>query len=361
MNGESTFSPDYRAARARFRAAASARGFRLETHPIDRDADLTVDVAIGGDDDPSRLVVISSGLHGVEGFLGSAIQAAILESDPGDWPLPSGSGMVMLHGLDPFGFDRIRRVDSENIDLNRNFLLDGDPFAGSPSTYREIDWLLNPRRPPRRFDLFTIESLPSILRHGKDELKRAIAGGQYDFPLGLFFGGHGPSKTRLLLEEQMPRWIGSAEHVIHLDVHTGLGPRGNLALLLEDTVVPDRVRWLSDRFGEERVEWSGEGIAYPTRGGLGTWCQATFADRTYDFLCAEFGTDPGVRVLAALRAENQAYHWGRPETHSTRRARRRLLEVFAPSDLAWRASTLAQGVELVQRAREVCFRPAVVA
>jgi Protein of unknown function (DUF2817) len=361
MHGASSFSPDYRAARARFRAAASAHGFRLESLAIDPDDDLTVDVAIGGDDDPARLVVVSSGLHGVEGFLGSAIQAAILEGNPVDWPLPAGSGLILLHALDPFGFDRLRRVDAANIDLNRNFLPEGEPFAGSPPTYREIDWLLNPRRPPWRFDIFTLESLPSVVRHGKEALKRAIAGGQYDFPLGLFFGGHGPSPTRRLLEAEMPRWIGSAEHVIHLDVHTGLGPSGNLALLLEDTVTADRVRWLSDRFGEDRVEWWGEGIAYPTRGGLGTWCQLTFADRTYDFLCAEFGTYPGPKVLAALRAENQAHHWGWPGMSSTLRAKQRLREAFAPSDPSWRSTTLNQGLHLVRRAMEVCFRPAVVA
>jgi hypothetical protein len=361
MSGEPAFSPDYRAARARFLAAASARGFRLETHPIDGDDDLTIDVALGGDDDPSRLVVVSSGLHGVEGFLGSAIQAAILEDDPEAWRLPPGSGLILLHSLDPFGFDRIRRVDPANVDLNRNFLLEGEPFTGSSPTYQEIDWLLNPRRPPRRFDLLTIESLPAVLRHGKEALKRAIAGGQYDFPLGLFFGGHGPSPTRLLLEAEMPRWIGSTEQIIHLDFHTGLGTWGNLALLLEETVTPERYRWLADRFGEACVEWWGEGIAYPTRGGLGTWCQSTFADRTYDFLCAEFGTYSGSRVLAALRAENQAHHWGEPDSPSTRRAKSRLLEAFAPADPAWRSSTLAQGLKLVRRAFEVCFRPAVVA
>jgi hypothetical protein len=358
MNGESTFSPDYRAARARFRAGARVRGARLEAHPIDGDPDLTVDVAILGDEDPARLVVVSSGLHGVEGFLGSAIQSAILEAD---WPLPPGSGLLLLHALDPFGFDRLRRVDRANIDLNRNFLLDGERFSGSPPTYREIDWLLNPKYPPRRFDFLTLRSLPTVLRHGREELKRAIAGGQFDFPLGLFFGGHGPSSTRRLLEAEMPRWVGSAEHILHLDVHTGLGLRGNLALLLEDTVSPDRFRWLADRFGEGRVEWPGEGISYPTRGGLGTWCQSTFADRTYDFLCAEFGTDPGGKVVAALRAENQAHHWGRPDDRSTRRARRRLRETFAPSDPAWRSTTLVEGLQLVRRASEVCFRPAVVA
>ena len=361
MSGHPAFSPDYRAARARFRAAATARGFRLESHPIDPASDLTVDIAFGGDEEPSRLVVISSGLHGVEGFLGSAIQTAILEDEPGFWRLPPDTGLLLLHALNPFGFDRVRRWDSSNVDLNRNFVLDGAKFAGCSPTYREIDWLLNPRRPPGPIDLLTLESLPAVLRHGKAKLKRAIAEGQYEFPRGLFFGGHGPSPTRRLLDCQMPRWIGSAERVVHLDVHTGLGRRGDLALLLEDTVTLERFHWLSARFDENTVEWWGDGIAYPTRGGLGTWCQSTFADRTYDFLCAEFGTYDPTAVLAALRAENQAYQWGRPDSASTRRASRRLLEAFTPADPVWREVTLARGLRLVRRAFEVCSRPAVAA
>ncbi len=361
MIGADAFSPDYPTARARFRSAAQARGFRLETHPIGEDEDLTIDVAIGGEEHPGRLVVVSSGLHGVEGFLGSAIQTAILEAGPDDWPLPGGSGLLLLHALDPFGFERLRRCDPGNVDLNRNFLLDGESYSGSPPLYREIDRLLNPRTPPGRIDLLAIESIPPILRHGKDELKRAIAGGQYEFPLGLFFGGHGPSPTRRLLEEQLPRWVGEADYVLHLDVHTGLGRWAHLALLLEDCVTPDRARWLADRFGTDRVEWSGEGIAYPTRGGLGSWCQATFADRAYDFLCAEFGTYSGTRVLAALRAENRSYHWGRPDDPATRRAKLNLREAFAPADPGWRSATLAQGLATVRRAFEVCFDTTVVA
>jgi hypothetical protein len=167
MNADHAFSPDYHTARARFRAAATARGLRPEALAIDIDADLTVDVVRLGDDDPSRMVVVSSGLHGVEGFLGSAIQLAILEDEPGAWRIPTGSGLLLIHALDPFGFDRLRRVDAANVDLNRNFLLEGEEFAGSPPTYREVDRLLNPMRPPGRFDLFAIESLPAVLRHGK--------------------------------------------------------------------------------------------------------------------------------------------------------------------------------------------------
>jgi hypothetical protein len=355
MTGADAFSTDYHSARARFRAAASGRGFRLESHPVN-DPDLTIDVAIGGSERPSRLVVVSSGLHGVEGFLGSAIQTALLEDRRDTWPVPPGAGLVLLHALDPYGFARIRRSDASNVDLNRNFLLDGDAFSGCPPTYRAVDRLLNPRRPPGRLDLLRIESIPAIARHGLAELRRAIAGGQYEFPLGLFFGGHGPSPIRRLLEVLMPRWVGEADRVLHLDIHTGLGRWGRLALLLEDSVARDRARWLAGRFRPTPVDWPGDGISYPTRGGLGTWCQATFADRAYDFLCAEFGTYPGTAVLAALRAENRAHHWGDPESPTSREARLRLRETFAPANAGWRSATVAAGLAAIQRGFEVGFR-----
>lgn len=361
MPGDAAFSPDYESARARFRASAAHRGFRLESHPIGEGDDLTVDVAMGGDEDPSRLVVVSSGLHGVEGFLGSAIQVAMLEGGPGSWPMPPGSGLLLLHALDPFGFARLRRADSGNVDLNRNFLLDGEAYSGSSPIYPEVDIVLNPRRPPGWPDLFALESIPAIVRHGQARLKRAIAGGQYDFPLGLFFGGHGPSPARVLLETHLPRWIGRADHVVHLDIHTGLGRWGELALLLEDSVPPDRGRWLADRFGRDRVERSDGGVSYPTRGGLGTWCEARFADRRYDFLCAEFGTHRGIKVLAALRAENRAHHWGDPGSSSTGRAKRGIVEAFAPADPVWRATTVDRGLAAIRRAFEVCFAPATLA
>ncbi|MBV8676351.1 MAG: DUF2817 domain-containing protein, partial [Planctomycetaceae bacterium] len=74
------FSPDYLAARSRFRAAASALGLRLESYTIGAAGpsgeDLMIDVTLGGVEGASRVVVVSSGLHGVEGFFGSAVQVA---------------------------------------------------------------------------------------------------------------------------------------------------------------------------------------------------------------------------------------------------------------------------------------------
>ena len=86
------------------------------------------------------------------------------------------------------------------------------------------------------------------------------------------------------------------------------------------------------------------------RGDLITWCcREIFAGRDYDGIAAEFGTCDPISVLSALRAENQAHHWGTPDSSSTRRAKTCLREVFAPESPAWRAETVAQGVDVVQR------------
>src|SRR5438270_4984345 len=132
MDGAAYFSPDYRMARARFRAAAAARSAAGDAFPIAASSDLTIDAAAIGSDQPRRLVLVTSGLHGVEGFFGSAVQLALLDDALASWQPPAGATIVLLHALCPFGFDQIRRTNEDNIDLNRNFLKAGQSYSGSP-------------------------------------------------------------------------------------------------------------------------------------------------------------------------------------------------------------------------------------
>jgi len=67
-------------ARDRFCTAAKGANCTLESFQIDhRGSDgqvLTIDVARLGATQPEKIVVVSSALHGVEGFFGSAVQLA---------------------------------------------------------------------------------------------------------------------------------------------------------------------------------------------------------------------------------------------------------------------------------------------
>ena len=363
MSDASAFSPDYDAARARFRAAAYALGARHEALEIGIDgpdgSPLTIDVAVLGSEQPTRAVVVSSGLHGVEGFFGSAVQVALLEDVLGGVQPPEDAAIVFLHALNPYGFAFLRRVNEDNIDLNRNFLREGEAYSGAPDGYADLNGLLNPPQPPSVLSrlVFFPQALWNIVRHGMPTLKQAVAGGQYAFPKGLFFGGSGPSRTQTLLDRELPRWVGSARRVIHIDFHTGLGARGTYKLFADHPWGSEPIRALGEQFGHDVVEpWEPEqGESYEIRGGLGNWCKARLPAVDYDVLAAEFGTVHILQVIAALQEENRAHHWGGAEHPRTQPAKIALRNTFAPPEQAWRDEVVPKGVRVVQQAIDAVF------
>jgi hypothetical protein len=294
----------------------------------------------------------------VEGFFGSAAQVYLLEDGLRDWSPPAEVGLLFVHALNPYGFAHVRRFDEQNVDLNRNFLLPGEQFRGAPPRYGELNGFLNPRYPPSYFDPFLLKAMVAIARYGFSDLKQAVAGGQYEFPLGIFFGGREPATVHRTLESLMPRWVRDAETVLHVDFHTGLGSWCDWHLLLEACVGPKRRTWLTERFGDDHVQGTEpNGISYQARGGLGTWCESLFPQVNYTLMCAEFGTYAPLNVLRALRDENQAHQWGTPDSGTTVRAKAWLKEAFAPASAEWRNTTVPAGAEIVKRLLEFCQEP----
>lgn len=363
---DAPFSSDYAAARARFRAAAEAAGFSLVAEPIDQEGptgeSLTIDFAYRGPKRPSRAIVLSSGTHGVEGYFGSAIQIALLEKSTRWGRLHPESrmrftgqdedvGILMVHALNPYGFAWVRRVNEDNVDLNRNFLSEGEPYSGAPDGYRDLDSLLNPPSAPRLLDPFYPQAGAKLAKYGMPALKSAIAVGQYEYPEGLFFGGKGPAKVQSLLRKRMPELLGSPERVIHLDWHTGLGRWGEYALCVDLPRDNRRTQQLIREFGDDNVQaFDTEGVLYAIRGGLGTWLDRLFSSTQYDTMLAEFGTIPSGRVLAALREENRAHRYLPAHTPAWRAAKRKLKEAFVPESRKWQALVVDRGVLITERA-----------
>jgi hypothetical protein len=345
------FSPDYLTARRRFRDAAGRHGWAVEYHPIAARGpggeELTIDVAAPPESDHVNTLVLSSGVHGVEGPFGSAVQLGLLER----WGRTPPVRCVLIHAVNPFGFAHRRRVNEDNVDLNRNFLPAGQPFSGTPDGYARLDPVLNPPHPPAAVDLFPLRAAWEVVRVGLPSLKQAIAAGQYDRPQGIFFGGHGPAESARILTAHYARWLGRARRVVHLDFHTGLGAWGTYKLLLERPTTDDENRRLAAWFGPGTFEaCHPNGVAYDTRGGYGTGCDAQAAGHDHLFACAEFGTYGPITVLTGVKRENQAHQWGEPGSAATERAKQRLAELFCPASGEWRERVVLQGWELAERA-----------
>ncbi|RYY51705.1 MAG: DUF2817 domain-containing protein, partial [Comamonadaceae bacterium] len=145
---EAAFSADYHQARARFLEAATAAGARLRHDACPargpRGEALSTDTAWVGEPGASKVLMVLSGTHGVEGFCGSGFQVDWLRS--GLWrDLPADTAALFVHAVNPHGFAWLRRVNEDNVDLNRNYLDWSRPPPANPG-YGEIADALVPAR-----------------------------------------------------------------------------------------------------------------------------------------------------------------------------------------------------------------------
>lgn len=205
---ECYFSDNYFKAREQFRHLASAA--RAEVTSLDVIDGLTTDVAVFRGD-PAKFLIHISGTHGVEAYSGSASQAAFLDYivKEGLYQSPSDAShlptLVFVHALNPFGFANNRRVNEDNVDLNRNILTDAefqfvqsrDPnYAG----YVDLDPQLNPTSKFHANHLVNellsyIMLGKAIVQYGLSSLKKALVSGNYHKQRGVGFGGFQQTKS----------------------------------------------------------------------------------------------------------------------------------------------------------------------
>ena len=135
--------------------------------------DLTIDVGVLRRSKTKVLIHIC-GTHGVEGFVGSAIQSFLLDNstiikkdDHYDDTLPT---LVFVHALNPFGFAHLRRVNENNVDLNRNFLTESrfeKVKARDPNRFGYVDLmeLINPTKSfETNWDFFYLRAIYNIAK-----------------------------------------------------------------------------------------------------------------------------------------------------------------------------------------------------
>ncbi|HUU72920.1 MAG TPA: DUF2817 domain-containing protein [Burkholderiales bacterium] len=355
MTGNDYFSKTYAIARSRFIASACAAGATMDEVSLDAmgpaGTPLAIEIAWFGAERPSRVVIHSSGIHGVEGFAGSAVQLALLDS-PLD--IPQDAALIMVHCLNPYGMAWLRRVNEHNVDLNRNFILDVEERSGVADTYRALNSLLNPARLPAGPDLFYPRAIRCILKYGMPALRQGVAEGQYEYPEGLFYGGTEFEQGPLLYLGWLSLRLRSVSRVIAVDVHTGLGKWGEEALYLRSgRDQPDEATRLGAELGRTLVTDAVAHGAYEIRGMLSDVFGMLEPAPDWSFILQEFGTYPGLRVINALRQENYWHHHGNvgPE-HSSKQNLKRML---APENGAWRTSVVDRGVSLCRSVMDHVF------
>jgi len=352
---------DYVSSRARFIASAQLCGATLACYPIaatgPAEEALSIDVASITQASDRHLIVIISGVHGVEGFLGASVQIKTLEMIWQDG-LPEHTGIVLIHAVNPWGFAHLRRVNNNNVDINRNFIIGEDPWPVSHPDYASLNAVINPEKAPDwRGEMgYWLGALSKIVRHrGIARLFKPIAEGQYDFPKGVFYGGVQIEESSNRLQSILLHLSANCSRISILDVHSGLGPSGTATLIGNSNLVAptQTLDWLRTRFRYPvHIDTNPDNL-YDAKGTLSLWCQQVLRDKRFLYLCVEIGTVNPLSLFSALRRENQAHHWARPASTSFVQTKRALREVFAPRSQRWRHRSVEQAMTVLRETLDI--------
>ena len=347
------FPETYEASRERFRNYISAvqamwPGAKLFHHALPGDEDLTIDwIYSDALEANEKVVMLTTGEHGVECYVGSAMLQRFIENYMPKLN-PRTTGILLVHAINPWGMKHHRRGNSDNIDLNRTFLWNIGFDPSFNPEYDRIDSILNPSSKLNNLFLGNLAYFTVLIWHigrmGKIGFDGAQLLGQYRHPKGLFYGGREtPLETRTLMElyRQMLEKYGQ---VLHLDMHTGYGPRYQMSLV--NSALDRRTSAeFTKRFDYPLVVAATADEFYAIRGDMIDYIYALqqneFPQTKLYATSFEFGTLGNalhglIHSPRVMIHENRAYWHGAGSDKILFRAKYGFEELFNPAAKDWR-------------------------
>jgi len=293
------------------------------------------------------MLVMIAGTHGVEGHCGSGAEIAWLR-DGGPARLPEDTGALLIHALNPYGFAWTRRVNEDNVDLNRNFVDHDKAYPKNEGYLALADAIL-----PQRWDDASRAETERVFAafaqtHGAFGLQGAISGGQYSHPDGIFFGGHKATWSNRTVRAIARELLSQARRVAVIDFHTGLGPFGHGELIC---AVPPSAKSFS-----RAKAWYGDELTSPEDGTstsavvVGIMTDAfpqELPDAEVTSIAIEYGTYTVPEVLNAVRADNWLHHRGDVASEQGRALKADMKERFFASGDKWREMVWARADQTI--------------
>ncbi|HUG57869.1 MAG TPA: M14 family metallopeptidase [Candidimonas sp.] len=341
------FSQSYADARSRFITAAKQQGCSVQSYvnPAALGVDgeeLATDVAYCGPTDARSLLVLTSAMHGEEGYCGSGCQVALLN----DQALlgkahANGIGILLIHAVNPYGFSWGHRTNEDNIDLNRNFCDFSKPLSENRH-YLTLHPLLIPESwPPGADNAAAIQAF--IDQEGEQAYREGMMLGQYSHPQGLFYGGRQPAWSNITLRDVLGRFGKNRDSIAWIDYHTGLGPYGHAEKIFVQKGQPEYLRaraW----WGADVVSVVAPDSSTVDIGGTGLRALLEECSQVPEltFMALEYGTVPMDEVFLALRGDR----WLAGQ-HDASQAQYKSMKVahkaaFYPDHDDWRGAVVGQ-------------------
>jgi hypothetical protein len=346
------FSVTYSDARANFlQACLQAKApVRHHLHPLKGPSGeaLATDVARIGPDDAQDVVVVVSATHGAEGYAGSGIQVGLLETLCDE--LGPGQAAVLIHAINPHGFAWTRRVNEDNVDLNRNFVdHEGGHYPENDLFERLAEFII-----PAQWDDESIArchaARDAIAREvGEVAVRKAIGKGQYHHPNNVHYGGRFATWSNRVLHAVCKSQLGVARRAVLVDVHSGLGPYGYGELMTPAKLDEPVFDMLRTCFGDEVHSTSTASTAYSgSKGSILAGFRPAVEGLQYAGVGLEYGTRERSAVRRAVEADTWLQQHGDASSPLGRQIKKDLRDVFYPEETAWKTAVWERGLQVVR-------------
>jgi len=310
---------------------------------------LTTDLALYHYEN-ENLLVLSSGLHGIEGFVGSAVQRALMGKLKEQKKLKTD--VLFIHSLNPWGMKNKRRVNEKNVDMNRTFSSTPEMYQQKNDDYLKINSFLNPTESLSLGVLhrlgFLFQSVRLIISYSMDTLRRSILIGQYTEAKGLYFGGQDQDDLQLKLDILLQKDLAHYKAITWIDLHTGYGEKAKLHLLANDSKSESGQK-IQSLFPNNPIDFGDQKNFYKTSGDMLSYLiQKSNSKLQIQGVTFEYGTMDSQKTLGSIESlrrmviENQGFQNGYADDSVQTESSTLFSDMFFPQQDEWKNKIYSQ-------------------
>ena len=349
-----SFFNSYEDIRTHLQELTADLGVEISSHAIDADDGLYIDsFYLPSTGEKTNLVVLTTGVHGIEGYIGSVMLDVFFREV---YPTldDANTGVLVVANVNPYGMKYFRRYNENNVDLNRNFILDWDTFdLSSNKEYPKVDTFLGPTGKIGNALWheagFYLNLGKTAVTDGAGTISDALLTGQYQYPQGVYYGGTGDEASTVYLKDVFSQCLDSPyENIVHIDIHSGYGPRYNMVIFNSVFETMNEAESQA-AFGYDYIIAYDSESFYATTGDTTDFFYrlAQQKQRETDLFstCFEFGTigDAFFDTILSLKYtvdENRNHWYPTDNPTSARIIQENYMELFYPTETAWREKTV---------------------
>ena len=349
-----SFYESYDEIRAHLQDLTGELGVEIFSYAIDEADGLYIDsFYLPSKAEKTNLIVLTTGVHGMEGYIGATmLDVFFREIYP---TLEDDTGVLVVANVNPYGMKYFRRYNENNVDLNRNFILDWDSFdLASNKEYPKVDTFLGPTGKIGNglwHEVgFYMSLAKTALTEGADTVSDALLTGQYEYPQGVYYGGNGDEASTVYLKDVFSRCLDSDyENIVHIDLHSGYGPRYNMVIFNSVYETMNEAESVA-AFGYDHVIAYDSESFYATTGDTTDFfyrlAEQKQAEAELYSTCFEFGTigEEFFDTILSLKytIDENRNHWYPTDNAVTEQIiHENYMELYYPTETQWREKTVA--------------------